>query len=163
MPQLDVSTYASQLFWLAVSFVVLFAIMWKVVVPRIAGVLQDRQERIDDDLEKAEKLRNDAAAVLEAYEKTIADGRAKAQAILREASVQMETEASERQAALAQKLAVQTSEAETRINAAREEALDNILSVSSEAAQAAASRLSGAEVTQSEAEAAVKAVLAESR
>ena len=67
MPQLDTATFASQLFWLLLSFVVLFWVMWKIVIPRIADVLQDRQERIDDDLEKAEKLRNDSAEVLEAY------------------------------------------------------------------------------------------------
>lgn len=163
MPQLDTSTFASQLFWLILSFAVLFWLMWKIVIPRIAEVLQDRQERMDDDLEKAEKLRNDSAEVLEAYEKTIADGRAQAQSILREASDRMEAEAAERQAVLAEKLSQQTAEAEARINAAKEDALDNILSVSAEAAQAAAVRLSGSEVSPSEAEAAVKSVLAEGR
>ena len=163
MPQLDTSTFASQLFWLVLSFVVLLWVMWKIVIPRIADVLQDRQERIDDDLEKAEKLRNESAEVLEAYEKTIADGRSQAQSILREASERMEAEAAERQAALAEKLSKQTAEAEARINSAREEALANIVSVSAEAAQAAAVRISGTEVSQGEAEAAVKSVLAEGR
>ena len=86
MPQLDTSTFLPQLFWLAICFIALYFIMWKLVMPRIASVLQDRQERIDDDLEKAEKLRNDAAAVLETYEKTVAEGRSRAQAILREAA-----------------------------------------------------------------------------
>ena len=161
MPQLDTATFASQLFWLLLSFVVLFWLMWKIVIPRIAEVLQDRQERIDDDLEKAEKLRNDSAEVLEAYEKTIADGRAQAQSILREASERMEAESAKQQASLAETLSKQTADAEARINAARDEALDNIMSVSAEAAQAAAIRISGADVSQGEAEAAVKSVLAE--
>lgn len=163
MPQLDTATFASQLFWLLLSFVVLFWVMWKIVIPRIADVLQDRQERIDDDLEKAEKLRNDSAEVLEAYEKTIADGRAQAQSILREASERMEAESAKQQASLAETLSKQTTDAEARINSARDEALDNIMSVSAEAAQAAAIRISGADVSQSEAEAAVKSVLAEGR
>ncbi|MBT5049529.1 MAG: F0F1 ATP synthase subunit B' [Rhodospirillaceae bacterium] len=163
MPQLDASTFVPQLIWLTITFIALYFIMAKVVIPKIADVLQDRQERIDDDLEKAEKLRNDAAEVLEAYEKTIADGRAQAQTILRDASERMDAEANERQTALAAKLSQQTSEAEARIDAARDEALGNILSVSADAAQAAALRLSGSDVSEAEAEAAVKSVLSESR
>lgn len=163
MPQLDASTFVSQLFWLAITFVVLYWVMWKIVMPRIADVLQDRQERIDDDLEKAEALRNEAAEVLDAYEKTVADGRARAQAILREAADQNDKAAAERQTALGEQLAQQTAEAETRINAAREEALANIRTVAAETAQAAALRLTGASVTHDEAEEAVAAVLAEGR
>ena len=152
MPQLEAATFISQLLWLAVTFVGLYLLMWKVVIPRVADVLQDRQERIDDDLEKAEALRNEAAAVLEAYEKTVADGRARAQAILREAADQNDKAAAIRQTALGEQLAQQTAEAEARINEAREEALTNIRSVAAETAQAAALRLSGATITQDEAE-----------
>lgn len=161
MPQLDASTYVSQLFWLAVTFVILYWVMWKIVIPRVAEVLRDRQERIDDDLEKAEALRNEAAGVLEAYEKTVAEGRTRAQAILREAADKNDKAAAERQAALGEQLARQTEEAETRINAAREEALANIRTVAAETAQAAALRLSGATITRDEAEEAVASVLAE--
>lgn len=163
MPQLEAATFISQLLWLAVTFVGLYLVMWKVVIPRVADVLQDRQERIDDDLEKAEALRNEAAAVLEAYEKTVADGRARAQAILREAADQNDKAAAIRQTALGEQLAQQTAEAEARINEAREEALTNIRSVAAETAQAAALRLSGATITQDEAEEAVASVLAEGR
>ena len=161
MPQLEASTFISQLFWLAITFVGLYLVMWKVVIPRVADVLRDRQERLDDDLEKAEALRNEAASVLEAYEKTVADGRAQAQAILREAADQNDKAAAIRQAALGEQLARQTAAAEARIEGARKEALANIRSIAAEAAQAATLRLSGATITQDEAEEAVAAILAE--
>jgi F-type H+-transporting ATPase subunit b len=161
MPQLDASTFVSQLFWLVITFVGLYIVMTKMVVPRIAEVLEGRQRRIDDDLEKAEALRNEAAGVLEAYEKTVADGRNQAQAILREATNRNDQAAAERQAALAEQLAQQTAEAETRINAAREEALANIRTVAAETAQAATQRLSGASISPEEAEEAVASVLTE--
>jgi len=161
MPQLEASTFISQLFWLAITFVGLYLVMWKVVIPRVADVLRDRQERLDDDLEKAEALRNEAASVLEAYEKTVADGRARAQAMLREAADQNDKVAAIRQAALGEQLAQQTAAAEARIEGARKEALANIRSIAAEAAQAATLRLSGATITQDEAEEAVAAILAE--
>ena len=163
MPQLDASTFATQLIWLAITFIFLYVVMWKIVIPRVADVLQDRQERVDGDLEKAEALRNEAAGVLEAYEKNVADGRSQAQAILREAADLNDKAAADRQAALGEQLAEQTAAAEARINAAREEALANIRTVAAETAQAAALRLSGASVTRDEAEEAVASILAEGR
>jgi F-type H+-transporting ATPase subunit b len=163
MPQLDASTFPQQLFWLAVTFILLYLVMWKVVMPRIAAVLQNRQERIDDDLERAQKLRDDAAAVLETYEKTIADGRLQAQTILRDAAAAAAAEADRRQAALREKLARQTAEAEARIRAASDEAMSNIRSVAVEAAQAAVSRLGGSSVSRDDAERAVADAMAEDR
>lgn len=164
MPQLEqVSTFVSQIFWLVVTFGALYFIMWKIAIPQVANVLRDRQERIDDDLEKAEALRNEAESVLEAYEKTVAEGRAQAQSIIREAADQNDKLAAERQAALSEQLAQKASEAEARINAARDDALANIREVAAETAQAAALRLAGTSVTQEEAEDAVASVLSEGR
>ena len=163
MPHLNPAYYPTQLFWLAVTFIILYFVMWKVVMPRIADVLQDRQQRMDGDLEKAQKLRDDAAAVLEAYETTIADGRAQAQTILRKASEQAAAEADARQATLREQLTKQTDEAEVRIKAASEAAMLNIRSVAVDAAQAAVQRLGEASVTQEEAERAVADAMTESR
>ena len=60
MPQLDSSTYVGQIFWLLLTFVPLYLILWKVALPRIASVLEQRQEKIEDDLVRAEKLKVEA-------------------------------------------------------------------------------------------------------
>lgn len=159
MPQLDPSTFAPQLFWLLVTFTLLYLVMWKVALPRVADLLQQRQERIDDDLERAQKLRDDAGTVLSAYEKTIADGRASAQDVLRAAMLRMAEDSDAQHAALTGKLASQTAEAEARINEARDRALEDIRSVAAQTAQAAAARLIGADVADDEAERAVAAAL----
>lgn len=159
MPQLDPSTFAPQLFWLLVTFTLLYLVMWKVALPRVADLLQERQERIDDDLERAQKLRDDAGAVLAAYEKTIADGRASAQDVLRAAMLRMAEDADAQHAALTGRLASQTAEAEARINEARDRALKDIRAVAAQTAQAAAGRLIGADVADDEAERAVAAAL----
>lgn len=163
MPQLDPASFPSQLFWLAITFVALYLVMWRVALPRIAELLQERQERIDDDLERAEKLKSDAEAVLEAYEKTIAEGRSKAQDVLREAALHMAAQAEERHAVVSAQIASRTAEAEARIAAAREEALGHIRAVAAETAQAATARLIGAEVSDADAARAVSAALEERR
>ena len=62
LPQLDASKYPSMVIWLAISFAVLYVLMAKVTLPRIAQVLEKRQDRIDDNLEKATGLKAEAEA-----------------------------------------------------------------------------------------------------
>jgi F-type H+-transporting ATPase subunit b len=163
MPQLDPSTFAPQLFWLVVTFVLLYLAMWKIALPKIGSILQDRQERIDDDLEKAEKLKQDAEAVREAYEKIVAEGRNKAQETIRAASEKMAAEAASQHETLTEKLNAQTSEAEARIGVAKERTLADIRTVATEVTQAAAGKLIGRGISEADAEKAVASVLDEER
>lgn len=161
MPQLDPSSYASQLFWLVVTFAILYLLMWKVALPRVSALLRERQERIDDDLEKATKLKAEAEGVLKAYETAMAEGRARAQATLREAAERVAKEAAEAQAAAVARLDRETAEAEKRIGAAKREALDNVRQVAGEAARAAAAKLIGSEVSERDADEAASRALRE--
>ena len=57
MPQLEqIDTYLGQVFWLAVTFALLYLVLWRAALPRITQVLTQRQERMDEDLQKAESL-----------------------------------------------------------------------------------------------------------
>lgn len=161
MPQLDPSTFATQLVWLIITFVILYLILSKSALPRIASILQDRQERIDDDLEKAEKLKKEAEIALEDYQRIVSDGRRKAQEIIREASQKMAIETTQCQNTLTEKLAKNAKEAETRIQNAKNEALKNIESVVSDIAQATTHRLTGLQISKTESDFAVTKILEE--
>ena len=88
MPQLDTSTYVSQVFWLVVSFCLLLMIMRFVIVPRIRVVLDARARYIENYIRKAEKLQENALASLEKYDRTIAEAKIRA----KEASLSAEAE-----------------------------------------------------------------------
>ena len=78
MPQFDPSTFSrpGQLFWLVVSFAVLYWLVVKVAVPRVGGVLDQRARVIQEDIDRATALKADADAAAAAYEKAMADGGA---------------------------------------------------------------------------------------
>tara|TARA_R110000787_G_scaffold28862_2_gene78593 strand:+ start:428 stop:922 length:495 start_codon:yes stop_codon:yes gene_type:complete len=162
MPQIEqMGTYLSQVFWLVVTFGFLYIVLWKAALPRVSSVLQDRQERIDDDLQKAEDFKREADEAMAAYEKLVAEARADAQAVLRAASETMAAEAASRQDALTARIKADVAAAERRIDAARVDAIANIKSVAVEVAQAATTRLISADVSTAEAEAAVDNALQE--
>ena len=84
MPQLDYGTFIPQIVWLLLTFVILYLIMSRVILPKIADVLEQRQDRIASDLEEAEKLRKEAQKVIEIYEKEIENAHISANQITEE-------------------------------------------------------------------------------
>jgi len=164
MPQLEqIHTFASQLFWLVVTFAALYFFLRAVALPKITSVLEQRQSRISADLEKAALLKDEAEGVLAEYEKAAEEGRAKAQAAIREAQEELSAEAAKRHDALGEKLAKQVREAEERIAKEREDALKNIRDVAVDLAQAATERLVGAKIDAKSAQTAVDAAMKERR
>ena len=159
LPQLDTSQYAPQVIWLVISFALLYVLMVRVALPRIGQVLEERQDRINDNLEKAETLKAEAEAVAKAYESALADARAEAQAIKHQAAEQMAADAAERIAQLSERLETEIKTGEARINEARNQAVANIRQVVVEVAGAAAERLSGGKLDGKTLESAVAAAL----
>ena len=76
MPQLDISTFPPQLFWLAVTFIVLYLLMSRLGLPRVTAIIEARRKRLDDDLSRAAEVRAEAEATVAAYQRTLAEARA---------------------------------------------------------------------------------------
>ncbi len=159
MPQFNPEVFPTQLFWLALTFILLYVILWRNVLPKIASTLEDRRRRLDDDFEKAAALRKEAEMVLAEYEKTRAEAEAKAQSAMREAQEEMAAQAAKAHAALSQKLGQQVAEAEARIDEAKRTAAASIRQAAAEISASAASRLIGSDVDPKDCEAAVNAAM----
>jgi F-type H+-transporting ATPase subunit b len=80
-PPFETEYYASQFVWLVLTFVLLYALMSKVALPRIGAILAERSKRIADDIAAAQGLKERSEAAHAAYEKALADARGRAQAI----------------------------------------------------------------------------------
>jgi F-type H+-transporting ATPase subunit b len=161
MPQLDAATFAPQLIWLAITFILLYGLMAWVALPKIGRVIDQRRTQIETDLHEAQRMRTEAHAVLAAYERALAEARAQAQATIRETLDRLTAESAERQRQAASRLAEETAAAEARVAAARSAALENVRSVAIEIARAIAGKLAGAESDEVHAGGAVDAVLKE--
>jgi len=156
MPQLDPSTFASQLFWLAVTFGLFLLIVWRVALPRIGRVLEDRRERIERDIARAGEIKSEAEQVLEEYERLTAEGRASAQTLIRQEHERAAAEALADHEKLGTRLAREIEAAEGRITAARKTALGDIAGVAGEIAASATERLIGDKVDKKSATAATR-------
>jgi F-type H+-transporting ATPase subunit b len=163
MPQLNFATFPSQLFWLAVVFAILYLLMARVGLPKIGKILADRRARIEADLGRAQQMKAEAEAVMGAYQRTLADARAQAQATLKETMDRFNAEAAQRQREAVDKLAKEIAAAEHRIGAAKAEALGNLRTMAVDLARAATQRLTGLTVDDSRASTAVDQVLRERR
>jgi F-type H+-transporting ATPase subunit b len=143
VPQLDVTTFVPQLFWLAVTFTALLLLMTLVALPRVGKALDARRQRIDEDLAGAAAMKSQAEAVAAAYRQRLTAARAEAQAAMKESAERFAAEAAERHRQLAQSLTQDIRAAEGRIAAAKERALSEIRAVATELAALAAARVAG--------------------
>lgn len=155
LPQLDMETYPSQLFWLVITFGLLFILLSRVTLPRIAGALAARKNRIEGDLGAAEQSKKDASNALADYEAALAQARNKALGMADENRKRIVGEIESLKSAADAKAQEAMSKAEARIAAERRRAEGNIRTAAAEAAASIVERLMGVAVSTEEAMAAL--------
>lgn len=158
MPQFaQIDTFPSQFFWLVVTFAVLYIILSRMVLPRIAGVVTTREKKIDDDLSRAEELRAKAETVQEAYEASLAAAAEDARAVHRQMAEKVAAKSEKEHTALAAQLAEDAKAADERIVGAKSAAMGELQASAVEVVQAATERLIGVSVDDKSASDALKA------
>ncbi|MBB44192.1 MAG: hypothetical protein CMM44_10570 [Rhodospirillaceae bacterium] len=141
MPQLDFATFPTQLFWLLISFSILYCIIWRTVIPRISNVMEERQSRVNGDLERANNLQAEAKMVLNSYEKALTDGRSEAQNLLKETALKIAKRQIDQETALSERIKQMSKDAEARIKGVREKAMADVKVIAVELAQATTAKL----------------------
>jgi F-type H+-transporting ATPase subunit b len=161
MPQLDAESFPSQIFWLIVAFAGLYYLLRRKALPRVAEILEARQERIGADLDRAARLRSEAEEAQRRHEQVVAEAQTRASAEAKAVQERVQAEIAKRQAGLDAGLGKQLAEAESRIGAARERALSEVQNVAAEVAAVAVERLAGLKVGEAEVRDALARVTAE--
>ncbi|MEO8668406.1 MAG: F0F1 ATP synthase subunit B [Bauldia sp.] len=158
-PPFDASTFASQLLWLAITFVLLFWILSKFAIPRIKGILADRRDRIAGDLDAAEKMKLQSEQAIANYEKALAEARANANRIAEGARDESKAASAKQRAVIEAGLGKQLAEAEARIATIKSRAVAEVGTIAGEATEAVVAALTDASVSRQEIETAVAAAM----
>ena len=151
LPQLDISTWPSQLFWLVVLFTTGYIIMAKFVTPRISTVLEERRAKLDNDIGKARVASEDAARIRAEYEADLDAARSAAAEIAKQAIAEAAKKAEVGDSKIAKKLAEKVTKAEGKLASARNDALVNLNDVAAEAALSAVAKLADIKITAAQA------------
>lgn len=141
LPQLDLSNWPSQLFWLAIFFGALYWLMASYFLPRIGAMIEERRDRIADDLDQAAESKQQAEGAEKAYAKALADATAKAQAIAAETRARLAGEIAEMSAEAEAKADEALAAAEARIAAMKTDASKKVREAAAETARAVVAAL----------------------
>lgn len=147
LPQLNTHHFAPQLFWLVLTFVTLLFVMWKIALPRVADVLEERRDRIKRDLDAASRLKADTDKALADYEKALADARSNASGIAKDTREKLAAETETERHRVDDQIAAKLREADKRIAATKSKATSAIGDIATDTARAVVEKLIGQNVS----------------
>lgn len=143
MPQLDVSTFGNQIFWLLVVLAVIYWVLSRVALPRIGGVISDRQGAITGDLMAAEEFKQKAKDAEAAYDKALADARAEANKIIAANKAEIQKDLNAAIAHADAEIAARSAESEKRIGQIRASAVEDARTVARDVTEALVQNFGG--------------------
>ena len=129
MPQLDFATFPNQIFWLVVALIVIYYILSRIALPRIGGILADRQGTITNDIAAAEELKLKAEEAEKAYNQALVDARAEANKIIAEARAAIQEDLDAATVKADAEIAAKAAESAKRIEEIRAHAVENVAEV----------------------------------
>ena len=130
MPQLDLSTFASQAFWMVLCFSLLWILLSIFITPKITDVLEQRKRKIDDYIRKAEKLNQQAKTSLEKYEQALNEAKMKAAADIAESQKESAAFLALEAKLLNERLNKEIADSEFKLATEKKETLQQIESLS---------------------------------
>ncbi|MFZ9995347.1 MAG: hypothetical protein ACO3WL_02005 [Pelagibacteraceae bacterium] len=156
MPQLDPTYWASQGFWLILIFTLLYLALSKLFIPKIKNSIDDRENRIKDDLDEAQKLKEVAEAKLKEYEISIENAKKDVQKILFESKNKLNSEIQNKKKTFEKEIETEIENAEKEIESFKKDSLESISKISEEITSKIIENISGEPMNQSSVKATVQ-------
>ena len=151
MPQLDTTTYPSQIFWLVVTFGISYCILKFAITPKISEILNTRQERIDTDIFDAKSARESAEKSRLDQEKSLHQAKNDANAIVKEVIDKTKLELLESERTSKTKLKNKILDAERRIEKTKSESLNFVSEIATDITIEISKKLTGLKLTKEKA------------
>ncbi|MDA9071739.1 F0F1 ATP synthase subunit B [Candidatus Pelagibacter sp.] len=149
MPQLNPEFWVSQIFWLILTFGVLYVVLAKLILPKISANLEIRKSQILDNIEAAEKQREESELKIEEYEKTVEASKIEAKNYFKQAKEKLLKNISLKKNALDKELNIEIQKAESEIKKLRATAPEKINKIAVETSADLLQQLIGTEVNSS--------------
>jgi F-type H+-transporting ATPase subunit b len=150
MPQFEIATYPSQIFWLLVCFSVLCIAMRLIVVPRLTSSLESREQRLQEDRSQSESFLSKGEELRQENLHRLAEARSKAHSLIHQVLQEIHHRKTERLATVEEELSIKTRNIRTDIENQAKHILGNIEPLVSQVIKATSVRILGQQMTQSD-------------
>lgn len=142
-PPFDPHTYPTSIFWLIVTFGILYLAMSRYALPRVASILNERSDKIHERLAAARKMRQEARDASDAYDRMLAEARARSQELANETRNRVKAEQDGKRKTLEADLDDKLKSAELRIAETKAAAMANVGQIATDTAGAIVEHLTG--------------------
>ncbi len=149
-PPFNTDTFAPQLIWLTITFIALYYMMSRISLPRIGEVIEERNDRIQRDLDAAERLKDETDKALAAYEQAFADARTNANQIASDTRAKLSAEVEAERIRVEDELNAKLADAEQRIAATRSKAMASVNEIAGDVAASVVAKLIGKDASADE-------------
>ena len=149
MPQLNPEFWVSQIFWLIITFGILYVVLSKIILPKISTNLELRKLQISDNIEAADKQREDSETKLKEYDEIISKSKTEAKNIFNQAREKALKDINSKREVLDKQIDEEIKKTEEEINKLRLEAPAKINKIAIETSSELVHKLIGAEINNS--------------
>ena len=158
MPQLDPKYWASQAFWLILIFTILYISIAKFYLPKIKNNLDNRENKIKDDVDDANKFKDLSESKFKEYEKILADAKKEVIKIQMESKNILDKDIQSKKEAMEKEIENEISKAQKEINELKRSSLNDIQNISENITSSIIENISGDKLNESSIKAAVEDV-----
>jgi len=158
MPQLDPEFWSAQIFWLILIFSGLYIVTWKIFLPKITENIENRKLRVVNDLNEAEKLKENAEKKLIEYNQIIEQAKRDARKIIEENKKKLKTDIENKKQKFDKEIESELSAAEIEIKNLKKSSLNSINKVASEIVSEIIKKVTETEVNKSNATAVIEEI-----
>lgn len=142
-PPFDAKNFPSQILWFVIAFGILYVVMSRVALPRIKTIIDQRAGRIESDLAAAHKMQDEARQAAEAYEKTLAEARARSKELANQMRAKVKLEQEARRHEVETELDAKLKTSELQIAETKASAMANVGQIANDAAAAIVEHFTG--------------------
>ena len=159
MPQLNTEFWISQIFWLTLIFIGLYAVIWKVFLPKITNSIENRKSRVVNDLNETQKLKENAEKKLIEYNKIIEETKKEAKQIIEESKKKLEDDIKNKRKKLNEEIERELMVVEKEIKDLKKSSISNINKISIEISSEVIKKIVGMDTNTSNVAAIVEDVI----